>query len=588
MAHPASLLADTVRKAVVDAFGPEHAGADPAVHRSAFADYQADVALRLARAVKRPPLEIAELLAQKVEVSGLCSEVRASRPGFVNFTLDRAFLERSVEALARDERAGVPRAERPETVVIDYSAPNVAKEMHVGHLRTTVIGDALARLLGFLGHRVIRQNHIGDWGTPFGMLIEHMLDIGVGATDELGLFQFTEFYQAARKKFDDDPAFADRSRKRVVLLQQGDAETLALWERLVEASRVYFRAVYDKLGVLLEDSDIRGESAYNADLPGIADELERRGIARVDDGALCVFLPEFTGRDNEPLPLIVRKRDGGYGYAATDLAALRYRVETLGATRVLYVVGAPQHQHLAMVFAVAKRAGWLPDSVRAEHVAFGSILDENRKMFRTRAGESVRLLALLDEAIERAERAIREKNPELPAEERAEVARQVGIGAIKYADLSTERIKDYVFDWSRMLAFEGNTGPYLQYAHARICSILRKANETGIALASDLLRGQVPEGVRVELGEPAERALAIDLLDFAAAVDAVGVALQPHRLCSYLYELANTFTAFYEACPVLRADNPALRDSRLVLAAATRRVLATGLGVLGIAAPARM
>ncbi|HLV68630.1 MAG TPA: arginine--tRNA ligase, partial [Polyangiaceae bacterium] len=503
-------------------------------------------------------------------------------------TLERAFLERSVETLARDARAGVPPAERPETVVIDYSAPNVAKEMHVGHLRTTVIGDALARLLEFLGHRVIRQNHIGDWGTPFGMLIEHMLDIGVGATDELGLFQFTEFYQAARKKFDEDPAFADRSRKRVVLLQQGDAETLALWQRLVDASRVYFRAVYDKLGVLLEDADIRGESAYNAALPGIAKELEERGIARVDDGALCVFLPEFTGRDKEPLPLIVRKRDGGYGYAATDLAALRYRVETLGATRLLYVVGAPQHQHLAMVFAAARKAGWLPDSVRAEHVAFGSILDENRKMFRTRAGESVRLLALLDEAIERADRAIREKNPELPEETRKEVARQVGIGAIKYADLSTERIKDYVFEWSRMLAFEGNTGPYLEYAHARLCSILRKASESGVVLASELLRGHVPDGVRVELAEPAERALALELLDFAAAVDAVGVALQPHRLCSYLYELANKFTAFYEACPVLRAENPALRDSRLVLAFATGRVLATGLGLLGIAAPARM
>jgi len=585
MPHPVSLLASAVRRAVTLEFGDEHSRVDPAVHRSQFADYQADVALRLARAAKLPPLEIAERIAARLELGEVCERISVSPPGFVNFELRREFLEDAVGALLGDERAGVARAERAETFVIDYSAPNVAKEMHVGNIRSTVIGDALARTLGFLGHRVIRQNHIGDWGTPFGMLIENLIDGGASA-DEIAFGDLNEFYKAARAKFDSDPAFAERSRLRVVALQAGDPETLGHWRTLVEASRRYFTAIYEKMGVLLEDSDVRGESFYNDDLPKVADDLEKSGIARIDGGALCVFLPEFKGREGEPLPLIVRKQDGGFGYAATDLAALRYRVRELGATRVLYVVGAPQQQHFAMVFAAAEKAGWL-GGARPEHVAFGSILDANRKMFRTRSGESVKLGALLDEAIERADQAILTKNPELPEAERKKVAREVGIGAIKYADLSSERVKDYVFDWARMLSFEGNTGPYLQYAHARIRSILRKAEESGIELAGALLAGKA-EPRRVLVAESAERALALELFDLAGAVEAGAAGLLPHRLCTYLYELASKFTAFYEACPVLRAGTEEQRDSRLVLCEQTRRSLSLGLSLLGMAAPERM
>jgi arginyl-tRNA synthetase len=588
MPHPVSLLERAVRRAVVQEFGAEHGAVEPAVHRSSFADYQADVALRLARAVKLPPLEVAKRVSARLELADVCETIAVSPPGFVNFTLRRDFLEGAVKELFSDLRAGVPAAERSETIVIDYSAPNVAKEMHVGNIRSTVIGDALVRLLTFQGHRVIRQNHIGDWGTPFGMLIEHLLDTGAAAFDEVALGDLNDFYKAARAKFDGDPEFAERARSRVVALQAGDEATLEHWRKLVAASRRYFLAIYAKMGVLLEDADVRGESFYNPFLGEVANELETRGIARVDDGALCVFLPEFKGREGEPLPLIVRKQDGGFGYAATDLAALRFRVRELGATRVLYVVGAPQQQHFAMVFATAVKAGWLAEGARAEHVAFGSVLDTNRKMFRTRSGESVRLGALLDEAIERSDQAIASKNPDLTPEVRASVAKDVGIGAIKYADLSSERIKDYVFDWDRMLSFEGNTGPYLQYAHARICSILRKANEAGIPLASTLLEGDFPDAAEVLLAVPAERALALGLFDFAPTVLMAGAGLQPHRVCTYLYELASKFTAFYEACPVLRATSVAERDSRLVLAAQTRRTLALGLELLGMAAPDRM
>lgn len=589
MLHPVSPIADAVRAALGALFGPELAGVDPAVHRSSFADYQVDVALRLAKSLKRSPLDLAGTIAERLDLPELLDGVKVSPPGFINLTLKQAYLEGLMGELSHDPRAGVEQAGAPETVVVDYSSPNVAKEMHVGHLRSTVIGDSLVRLFELMGHRVIRQNHVGDWGTPFGMLIEHLL----GQPDraqalERALGDPNHFYQEARKKFDGDSAFAERSRHRVVLLQSGDAETRELWESLVETSRRYFRRVYAELGVLLTDDDLCGESFYADRLPKLAEELEQKGLARVDDGALGVFLEDFAGRDGTPTPLIVRKRDGGFGYAATDLAALRYRTEELGATRILYVMGAPQQRHLAMVFATAKLAGWLPDSVRAEQVAFGSVLDSGRKMLKTRVGDSVQLVDLLKEAVERAELAVAEKNPELDPEERRAVARSVGIGAIKYADLSTERIKDYVFDWSRMLSFEGDTGPYLQYAHARISSILRRGAEQGSELSEKLLGGNALSEVRVILEEPAERALALELLDLRVALDQVLVALQPHRLAAYLYELATRFSAFYEACPVLKAPTAEVRDSRLLLAACTRRALSVGLEVLGIVAPERM
>jgi arginyl-tRNA synthetase len=579
----AALIAARVRAAIVRTYGEEHAGADPAVHRSSFADFQADAALRLAKPLKKPPLEIAKALAEAVDVKDLVAEengVTVSPPGFVNFVLGRSFLEREAAVVLADPRAGVPNVSQPETIVIDYSGPNVAKEMHVGHIRSTVIGDVLARVLGFVGHRVIRQNHIGDWGTPFGMLIEHLLDVGADqAAHELSVGALNQFYQGARKKFDGDPAFADRARQRVVLLQGGDAATLEYWQILVSASRRYFGSLYARLSLLLEDTDICGESFYNSMLSDVAKELEELGVARIDAGALCVFMDEFKGRDGTPTPLIVRKQDGGFGYAATDLAAVRYRVRELGATRLLYVIGSPQQQHLGMVFATARLAGYLPPHVRAEHVAFGSILGRDKKMFKTREGDAVRLADVLDEAVERASKAVREKTPDLADAEVQRYAEEVGIGAIKYADLSSDRIKDYIFDWDRMLAFEGNTGPYLQYAHARIASIQRKAREAGLS---------IDPGTPLALAEPAERKLAVELLELEPILRAVGESLQPHKLTNYLYDLANSFTAFYEQCSVLRAEDPAVRASRLALSGATRRVLGMGLGLLGIAAPERM
>ncbi len=576
--HPRAVLGGRLQAAVGKAFGAEYAAVDPMVRRSERADFQADLAMGLAKALKRPPRQVADAIVAAADLGDIAERVEIAGPGFINLTLKTSSLAQGLETAARDERLGVPVAPTKDRVVIDYSAPNVAKEMHVGHLRSTIIGDALARLLELAGHEVIRQNHIGDWGTPFGMLIEHLLDVGEsGAQASMG--ELSDFYRAARAKFDGDPKFAERARERVVLLQAGDARTLELWRKLVDISTRYFASVYERLGVGLSNEHVRGESAYNAVLAEIAAELERKGLASVNDGALCVFPPGFTNRDGEPLPLIVRKQDGGYGYAATDLAAVRYRTQTLRGTRLLYVVGSPQAQHLAMVFAVASAAGWLAPPARAEHVAFGAVLGADKKMFKTRAGESVRLTDLLDEAVERADAELASRSPDGDAVARRELAAQIGIGAVKYADLANDRIKDYVFDWERMLAAEGHTGPYLQYAHARICSIFRKGAESGVAHQA---------GAAFAIAEPAERRLALELLDFGSAVLEAGETLRPHRLCGYLYDLATAFTAFFETCPVLKAPNDATRVSRLALCDLTARVLARGLNVLGIAAPERM
>jgi arginyl-tRNA synthetase len=575
---PRAVLGARLRAAVANALGAEHAAVDPMVRRSERADFQADLAMGLAKTLKRPPRQVAEAVVAAADLDDVCERVEIAGPGFINLTLRAELLEQALAAVARDERLGVPLAPVKDRVVIDYSAPNVAKEMHVGHLRGTIIGDALARLLTLAGHDVIRQNHIGDWGTPFGMLIEHLLDVGEGAA-QASMGELSDFYRAARVKFDSDPGFADRARQRVVLLQAGDERTLALWRQLVELSKRYFTHVYERLGVTLRDEDVRGESAYNADLSAVAAELERKGLATMNDGALCAFPPGFTNRDGEPLPLIVRKQDGGYGYAATDLAAIRYRTQTLGGTRLLYVVGSTQAQHLAMVFAVAAQAGWLAPPSRAEHVAFGSVLGTDKKMFKSRGGHTVRLTELLDEAVERADAGLTARNADRDEQERRELAAEIGIGAIKYADLANDRIKDYVFDFDRMLAAEGRTGPYLQYAHARIRSIFRKGAESGVARE---------QNAALAIVEPAERKLALELLDFGAAVLEAGATLRPHRLAGYLYDLATAFTAFFETCPVLKAPDAATRASRLELCELTARVLARGLGLLGIAAPERM
>lgn len=575
MSDPEIEIATAFRLALEAAFGLEYASADPAIRPSQHADYQANVALGLKARLGKAPREIATAIVSHLRAPELIGKTEIAGPGFINVTLSSGYLSRALASVAADPRLGVPAAERPETVVIDYSSPNVAKEMHVGHLRSTILGDALARVFGALGHRVIRQNHLGDWGTPFGMLIEHLVDVGEDAADA-SMAELKVFYQAARTKFDEDPAFADRSRHRVVLLQGGDPATLSLWRRLVGATLRNAEELYTKLGVTLKHEHVAGESFYNDMLADVVKELSDKGLAVESDGALCVFPPGFSGRDGAAVPLIVRKQDGGYGYATTDLAAIRYRLKTLGATRVLVVVGAEQKQHFAMVFETARLAGWLAPPARAEHVWFGSVLGTDGKMFKTRAGESVRLVDLLDGAVERARRVVSEKNPDLDTATREKVAHAVGIGAVKYADLSSDRVKGYVFDYGRMLAFEGNTAPYLQYAHARIRSIFRKAGQG------------VPGPEAIAIAAPAERALALVLLRFPTVAARVAEALEPHQLCTYLYELATSFSAFYEACPVLKASTEAERQSRLALADLTARVIARGLDLLGIEAPDRM
>jgi arginyl-tRNA synthetase len=566
-----------LRRRLEDAFNTVQSGADPVLRSSDRADFQANGALALAKRLGSNPVELAQQVVAASDLADLCETVEVSGQGFINLTLSPGFISSQVTQMVADERLGIPLTSEPMTHVVDYSHPNVAKEMHVGHLRSTIIGDALCRMLEFIGHRAVRENHIGDWGTPFGMLIEHLIDVGEEkAVHELSVGDLDTFYRQARVSFDEDEEFRERSRRRVVLLQSGDDETLRLWGMLVDRSIAYFDEVYQKLGVLLTDDDVVGESFYNPLLPDVVRDLETLGLLVDSDGAMCVFPPGFANRNGDPLPLIVQKSDEGFGYAATDLAAIRDRVDRLRATRILYVVGAPQAQHLEMCFAVARVAGWLPEHVEAVHVSFGSVLGPDRKMLRSRAGAPVKLVDLIDEAVQRSESAIAERNPDLAADERHAIAQMLGVGAIKYADLSTERTKDYVFDWERMLAFEGNTAPYLQYAHARIRSIFR--------------RGKVDPpgaGTTPVLAEPAERALALKLLGFAGSVEATIEQWSPSRLCAYLFDLASVFTTFYETCPVLSSEGD-VRTTRLVLCDLTARVLEQGLGLLGIRAPDQM
>ena len=556
------------------------AACDPVVRPSDRADAQANGALALAKSLGLPPRDVAQkVLDAAGDLTDIVESTEIAGPGFVNLVFSQAFIESELATAMSDERLGVRPSSDAHTVVIDYSAPNVAKEMHVGHLRSTVIGDALVRALEYIGHTVVRENHIGDWGTPFGMLIEHLIDLGEeNAAHELGVGGLDGFYKEARRKFEADDAFNVRARNRVVMLQGGDAETLRLWQTLVNESTRYFNKVYTQLDVLLTDDDLMGESAYNNRLLNVVERLRDGGLLVESDGAEVVFPDGFTNRENEPLPLIIRKGDGGYNYATTDLACVIDRVERIGARSMLYVVGAPQAQHLQMVESVARAAGWLPETYVMNHVSFGSVLGSDRKMLKSRAGDTVKLAALLDEAVERAASAVAEKNPSMSESDRATVAQMIGIGAVKYSDLSTDRIKDYIFDWDRMLSFDGNTAPYLQYAHARICSIFRRA---------EIDRASV-RTTRPQLDDPRERALAMRILRFDSAVWEMVDTLSPHKLCTYLFDLATDFTSFYEHCPVLKADNDAVRASRLMLCDATARTMEQGLALLGIRAPEQM
>ena len=573
MADPQDVLVRRVQRALAAAFGAGEAATDPVIRPSQFADFQANVALALGKRLGRPPREVAAEIARHLDVTDVSDAPEMNNPGFINFRLRDDWIAGQAQVLSDDERLGVAAAAEPQTVVVDYSGPNVAKELHVGHLRATVVGDAISRVLEFLGHRVIREAHLGDWGTQFGMLIEHVLDVGEPATDaQLAAGEFTAFYQAARAKFDTDPAFAERARRRVVELQAGDEETLRLWQVLVDESLRYLAKIYARLGVTL---DMAPESFYNPMLAEVCDELQAAGIAVISDGALCVFPPGFTGRDSKPLPLMLRKSDGGYGYGTTDVATIKYRITKQHADRIIYVVGSEQSLHLQMVFATARLAGWLTDEIVAEHAVIGLVTDADRKRLRTRAGEPVRLVMLIDEAVHRAEKIISDRYED--AARRSAIAEAVGIGALKYADLSVARDSSYALDFDRMLALNGNTGPYLQYAAARIRSIFRRAG-----LEPDRATGPIT------LTEPAERALGLRLLEFGTAVQQVADTTEPHRLCAYLFDVASSFTTFYEECPVLGAPSEAVKYSRLALSALTLRTLLTGLGLLGIPVPGRM
>jgi arginyl-tRNA synthetase len=579
MANPQQVLSARVQDALVAAFGADYAGADPLIRPSQHADYQANAALGLSKKLGKSPRDIAAEVIAHLDVDDLSEPPTVSGPGFINFTLRSAWIANEATALLADPRRGAEPVAKPETVVVDYSSPNIAKQMHVGHLRTTIVGDSISRVLEYAGHHVIRDNHVGDWGTQFGMLLEHLSDVG-DDSPEAGLLRTdpNAFYQAARVKFDSDPAFADRARERVVTLQSGtDPNSQRLWNELMDLSRAYLRDTYAVLGVTLTDDDIRGESFYNDMLPGVADDLVAKGLARISDGALCAFPAGFVNRDGSPLPLIIRKSDGGYNYATTDLATIRYKVDKLNADRAIYVVGTDQALHFKMVFEVAREAGWLPESVRWEHAQIGMVQGKGGQRLRTRAGDNVTLNDLIAEGPQRARALLDEVERDDEGLDLDAIAQDVGIGAIKYADLSTSRDSAYIFDWDRMISFRGNTGPYLQYATTRIRSIFRKADINEADLHGPIV-----------VGEPAERDLALKLLGFGAVITLVADTSEPHHLCAYLFETASLFTTFYEQCPVLKADDEATRQSRLALCAAVLRILTTGLNLLGVPLPDRM
>ena len=554
--------------------------------RPDMADYQANGVMAAAKRARTNPKELARKLEAMLSdgehsLMDIADKAEVAGPGFINIRLKDEWLSRQLCAAAKDDRLGIQPPEHRQTVVVDYSAPNLAKEMHVGHLRSTIIGDCLARTLEFAGHNVIRQNHVGDWGTQFGMLLAYMDRKASAGLEKarMELSDLEEFYRQAKQLFDADPAFADEARQAVVRLQAGDEHCLKNWRMFLAESMEHCRHIYGKLGVTLSDDHIRGESSYNDDLPKVIEALQAKGMLKESQGAQCVFLEGFAAKDGTPLPLIVQKSDDGYLYATTDLAAMRYRIGCLKAGRILYVVGSPQSLHFQMVFAAARQAGFLPEDVCVEHIAFGTVMGSDGKPFKTRTGGTVKLIDLLNEAIEKAMSLVSQKNQDdvekgraapLSDEQKKQVAQAVGIGAVKYADLCQNRTSDYVFSFDKMLALDGNTAPYMQYAYARVRSIFRKAGQEGQAASST---------IRIE--QPQERSLSLKLLQFNEVVAMVAQDCQPNVLCAYLYDLAGAFTGFYENCPVLKSEEP-LRASRLALCDLTARTISTGLGLLGI------
>ncbi len=554
-----------------------------------FGDYQANGVMALAKRLKTNPRKLAEQIVEKLDVSDMCEPPEVAGPGFINLRLKADFVAARLLEINTDSqnRLGIEKESDPKTIVVDFSGPNIAKQMHVGHLRSTIIGDCICRTLEFTGHNVIRQNHIGDWGTAFGMLIAYIERRGMSAQQgevtgviPVHLSEFEVFYREAKELYDKDDDFRSRSRDAVVGLHSGDQTWMGRWQSLVAQSARHYQQIYDSLNVKLKTKDIHGESKYKDDLPDIVAELKKKGLAEVSDGAVCVFPEGFKNKEGERLPLIVQKSDGAYLYATTDLAAIRWRVGALKADRIIYVTDARQSLHFEMVFAVARMTGWAKDSTELIHVTFGSVLGENGKPLKTREGENVKLKDLLDEAVERAKAVVEQKNPELPAEKKAEIAKAVGIGAVKYADYSNNRTSDYIFSFNKMLAMDGNTAPYMQYAYARIKSIERKGQiniEKELADITDL-----------NLTEPAELNLAKQLIRYNEAIEAALTDYKPNYLTGYLYELAQRFSVFYTDCPVLAAG-PDKRPSRLLLCDLTAKTIKHGLNnLLGISVVKQM
>ena len=541
-----------------------------------FGDYQINGVMALAKQLKENPRQLADKIVQALELDDICQTPEVAGPGFINLRLRQDWLESRTAQLCADQRIGVPKVVEPQTVVIDYAGPNLAKEMHVGHLRSSIIGDCLARLADFLGHKVVRQNHVGDWGTQFGMLISFLRRTQPGALDgsaPLQLADLEEFYRQAKKLFDADADFADQARQAVVDLQAHDPDTLKAWQIFRDESLRHADTIYDRLGLLMTPQDVRGESAYNDDLPQVVADLDSQGILTESDGAACIFLDGFSKKDGSPLPVIVRKSDGGFLYATTDLAAIRYRIAQLKADCIIYVTDARQKLHFQQIFALARLAKFVQPSTSLEHIAFGMMLGKNSKPFKTRQGGTIKLSVLLDEAQQRALKPVTEKNPELPEDLRLNIANVVGIGALKYSDLSQNPASDYIFDWDKLLSLDGNTAPYLQYAYVRIQSIFRKGQVN--------LDGLRSAPAQIHLDHQAELALAKHILRLPQAVYQAQASYKPNLLCGYLYELAGRFTSFYGACPVLNADEPT-RISRLSLCDLTARTLKLGLSLLGI------
>ena len=572
-----ALLSEKVSQAMVAVGAP--ANCEPQVRQSAkvqFGDYQANGIMAVAKALGMPPRQLAEKVLEQLDLTGIASKVEIAGPGFINIFLEPAWLSQQVDKVLAAPKLGVAPV-APQTIVVDYSAPNVAKEMHVGHVRSTIIGDAAVRTLEFLGHNVIRANHVGDWGTQFGMLIAFLEKQQNEDHEDIALADLEAFYREAKRTYDEDPAFAERARGYVVKLQGGDAYCRAMWKKLVDITMSQNQLIYDRMNVTLSRNDVMGESLYNDMLPGIVADLKAKGLAVESEGATVVFLDEFKNKEGEPMGVIIQKKDGGYLYTTTDIACAKYRYETLHADRVLYYIDSRQHQHLMQAWTIVRKAGYIPDSLPLEHHMFGMMLGKDGKPFKTRAGGTIKLADLLDEAVDRATRLVSAKNPDMPADELNQLANIVGIGAVKYADLSKSRTTDYIFDWDNMLAFEGNTAPYMQYAYTRVLSVFRKAgiDENGIS------------GV-TQIAESREAALAVRLLQFEETITQVARDGTPHVMCAYLYDLAGLFSGFYEHCPILSAEDEATKQSRLRLALLTAKTLKQGLDTLGIQTVERM